>query len=120
MAKIMVIDDSELATEMMQMILESEGHEVLCLNGALGATGQVSDFQPDLLFLDVNMPALSGDQLIELIRKNDKTKNTKVLLFSDREDSELRSLSDECGADGYMQKTSDQDEIINVVKSFCK
>lgn len=119
MAKIIVIDDSELATEMMKMVLESEGHEVISINMALGAVRRVSEEQPDLVFMDVSMPALRGDQMIELLREGEKTSQIKVLLFSDRDESELKELAGKCGADGYMQKTSDQDLIINTVKSYC-
>jgi DNA-binding NarL/FixJ family response regulator len=72
--------------------------------------------KPDLVLLDVLMPGLTGDKITKLIKESGLA--TKIVLHSGKENNELRELSKECGADGYIKKTNDKHEFINKVKSF--
>ena len=118
MAKVLIIDDSEVVIGMVQMMLEDAGYEVVALSSGLGASSRILEEQPDLVLMDVNMPAISGDSLVELIRKNPRLSTTKVVLFSDRPAKELGEIAGSCGADGFINKTSDQNELVGSVKSW--
>ncbi len=118
MAKAVVIDDSELVLDMVKMMLDGTGIEVVVKDSPLGASSFIANESPDLLLLDVTMPALSGTNLVEIIRKNPRLNDLKVVLFSDRPVRELERLALECDADGYMGKTSDPEEFVGNVRSW--
>ena len=86
MRKILIIDDDQAHLDSARGILEAEGYEVFTQNQPFGATNAVIRLQPDLVLLDVNMPALSGDRLAEVLRANSLTRNVKVALHSSNDE----------------------------------
>ena len=116
--KVMIVDDSDLVLEIYKNALESAGFEVITRNTPFGTASLISSEKPNLVLLDIFMPALSGDKLVELVRKDKNIKNTKLLLFSDRPVDELKSVSATCGADGFIQKTRDHMDVVRKVQSW--
>ena len=113
---ILVVDDCAVTLKITGRYLENAGFEVISRSRPIGTTAEIFRMKPDLVLLDVLMPGLTGDKLTKIIRQSDK--ETKIVLFSGKENNELRKLSRECGADGYIKKTTDRHEFINKVKSF--
>ena len=113
--KILAIDDSELALEVTRSMLEDAGFQVITMNSALGASAAIVKENPALVLCDMAMPALSGDRLIDVLRKNKILQNTRIVLYSDRPIAELEQAVKRCGADGYIQKTGDPQEFIRRV-----
>ena len=70
---------------------------------------------PDVVLMDIGLPELDGIQATSIIKKNNK--NIKVLIFTSREtdDDVFDSLS--AGADGYIMKGSNEEQIINAIKA---
>lgn len=118
--KIMIVDDSEMILEIVRLVLEDAGYEVVTRDTPFGTAAAVSVEKPDLLLLDVSMPALTGDKIVEVVRNNEKLKHTKVCLFSDRSELELNRIVSECGADGYIQKTDDENKLVEQVGGWLK
>jgi len=118
--KVMVVDDSEMILEIVKLVLEDAGYEVVTRSSPFGTAAAVSVEKPDLLLLDVSMPALSGDKIVEVVRNNEKLKNTKVCLFSDRSEIELNKIVFACGADGFIQKTDDEEKLASQVAGWLK
>lgn len=69
--KILVVDDEVVLTKMVKMNLERTGkYEVRTENSGSKALQAVRDFKPDLIFMDVMMPDMSGDEVIAEIRED--------------------------------------------------
>ena len=66
--KILVVDDDKSFLEELTDFLSSSGYEVVAFNSAFGALSAVDTLQPDLVLLDLKMPAKSGFQLAGEIR----------------------------------------------------
>ena len=113
---IMVVDDCEITLEVTRLHLEEAGFEVITRSRPLGTTAEIIRTKPDCVLVDVSMPGLTGDNIIKIVRES--TIETRIVLFSAKESNELRELSRECGADGYIKKTNDKSELIAKVKSF--
>lgn len=116
--KIMIVDDSEIILEMVKCILEEAGYEVITRDSPFGTAVAASTEKPDLILLDVSMPALSGDRIVEVVKDNQKLRDVKVCLFSDRSVRELNELVSSCGADGFIQKTDDDSDFVKQVQSY--
>jgi two-component system OmpR family response regulator len=106
MKKILIIDDDPAHLDSTRGILEAEGYEVFTQGQPFGATNAVIRLQPDLVLLDVNMPALSGDRLAEVLRANSYTRDTVVVLHSSNDEDHLRTTARRLGLDGYVCKGS--------------
>jgi len=116
--KIMIVDDSELMLEIYKNALQTAGFEVITRNTPFGTAALIASEKPDLVLLDIFMPALSGDRLVEVVKKDKGIKKTKIVLFSNRPEGELESVASACGADGFIQKTGDYMEVVRKVRSL--
>ncbi|GAB5047226.1 response regulator [Thermodesulfovibrio sp. TK110] len=91
--KILIIDDREEDLRITKDLLEKVGYNVIENLGWLGSTNKIKNFKPDIVLLDINMPALSGENLYELLEKNLKIEGIPVLFYSSMEESFLRRLA---------------------------
>jgi two-component system OmpR family response regulator len=115
---ILIIDDSQLTLKLTSRVLEHGGYTVLTADSPLGVSSTILRQKPDLVLADVDMPALSGDQLVALIKGNKLLQHTRVVLHSDRSLEDLLTLCKASGADGVIQKTDNLDELLDKVGNY--
>lgn len=83
--KILVVDDDPTAVELIEVILESEGYDVVkTYNGKEGLQFAITE-QPDLMILDLIMPEISGFQLAHQMRHHDETKDIPIIILTSME-----------------------------------
>lgn len=112
---ILVVDDSEICLELARDALEEAGYAVVTASSPLGASRLLQRSQASCVVVDVMMPALTGDKLVDILRK--ATRGTvPILLHSDRPFSELTAMARECGATAAVPKTSDSAVLVREVK----
>jgi len=102
--RILVVDDDEKHLLTTREILELAGYEVVVHNSPFRTSEVVRKVSPDLILLDVNMPALSGDRLCSLLKGHASLKKIPVILYSSNDEDSLRRSVAEFGADGYVCK----------------
>jgi len=115
--RILLVDDSEVVREMVKSVLEEAGFEVSTHPSPFGFSRSVMRDHLDLVLMDVSMPALNGDKLVEIAIRNGFAK-CPIVLFSDRPPHELAMLARRCGADGYIAKTQDARALVQAVTRF--
>lgn len=118
MRKIMIVDDSEITLEVTAYALESAGYSVTALQSPLGLTSALYDHRPDLLLIDVDMPALSGAKVAELVRSNKSFDRIQVILYSSRPSEELQAAVEMSGSNGFLQKTGDVEDLVTALESL--
>lgn len=101
---VMVIDDDEIHLYTTRELLENNHITVNTYQGSFGATSRVKAVRPDLLLLDVNMPALSGANLADLIKPICMEMNTPIVFYSSNDEETLRELVAIHGVQGYICK----------------
>lgn len=109
--KILVIDDSASALSIVSQVLENAGYEVIVRKEAVLVSSTILRERPDIVLLDVNMPAIQGDKLAEIIRGHPAGAKTTLLLYSVKPADELETLARRCGADGFIQKGADASRL---------
>jgi two-component system cell cycle response regulator DivK len=72
---------------------------------------------PDLIILDVYLPMMNGDEVTKILKKNDELKHIPVILITANAMA-LDERVKECGADGYLTKPFEPEELIGIVKKF--
>lgn len=102
--RVLVIDDSEVSRVALAEALERAGCQVFQLPSAIGATRLILRHNLRAVIVDVNMPGLSGDRLIAVLRSNPRLRDLAIIIVSGRSDVELDTLCRETNADGALEK----------------
>jgi CheY-like chemotaxis protein len=110
--KVLVVDDDPVILEVIRERLEAAGYDVYVRADALGTSQWVAREQPDFLLLDVMMPALSGGELGQLLKRSHSTNQTAVILHSSMATASLKPIIERTGAIGAIAKTSDGAQFI--------
>jgi len=94
MKKIAIIEDDQAISQMYRMKFENEGYEVeTAENGEVGLE-LIKKMKPDIILLDVMMPIMNGDEMLEKLRNEPWGKDTKVIILTNIGEQELpKSLS---------------------------
>lgn len=114
--KVLVVDDDPVVLDVARARLERIGCETLVHDRGLGTNRIVLKNEPHIVLLDVEMPGLDGDQLVDLIQENEWTPGEPwpaVILHSGKNDTELQALAHKTGAAGAIAKTPETDEFIS-------
>jgi DNA-binding response OmpR family regulator len=110
--RILVIDDDADVVQFVRISLEREGYEVTtALEGAAGLRAAL-DSPPDLVLLDILMPDLDGLEVLNRLRVNPTITSVPVVLLTARADSRDRVRGLELGADDYITKPFDIEELV--------
>jgi CheY-like chemotaxis protein len=106
--RILVVDDDPIVLEVVRARLEGAGHEVHTRENAIGTTQWVATHRPDFVLLDISMPAISGNELLLLLKKRDVTSSVGVIFYSGLPPEELASVVRDSGALGAIAKSADE------------
>jgi len=112
MARIILADDDEIVSDIVKDALTSAGHIVGVLNNGADALRAIQLKRPDLVILDCNMPALNGLLVLREIRQALTTYDTPVLVLTGRQSRRDAELAFNQGADDYMKKPFDPEELV--------
>ncbi|MDO8757506.1 MAG: response regulator [Elusimicrobiota bacterium] len=82
MPKILVVDDDPDCVEMLSIHLKRRGYTVVGANDAPNALERAAYDRPDLILLDVRMPSVDGFRITEILRSNELTELTPIVLMS--------------------------------------
>ena len=114
--KILVVDDSAISLEAAKLALVSAGFDVVTLENPLSVARAIREEKVDLILMDVNMPALSGTKVTEIILGRGNA-SAPVVLYSAMDESSLRAQAAACGAAGFIRKAG-MDNLGLQVKAF--
>ena len=104
--KILLVDDDRRHLDATKELLEIDGYEVLTQDEPLGTTRVVMSERPDLVLLDINMPALSGERLASILGANRMTRTTRLVFYSSNDEDSLRQSASRHRVAGYICKGS--------------
>lgn len=102
--RVLVIDDSEAARAAINGLLAPAGYEVHQLPSAIGATRIILRSAIEAVIIDVSMPGLSGDRLVELLRSNPRFNDLVIILVSG-DPEHLKRISEKLEVDGAIAKS---------------
>jgi DNA-binding response OmpR family regulator len=104
MPKIAIIEDDQAIAQMYRFKFEGEGYTVeTAENGRLGLE-LAEKMQPDIILLDLMMPEMNGDEMLELLRKTDWGKDIKVIILTNMGEQEIPASVRELGVSGVILK----------------
>jgi|SRR4051812_17991582 len=86
----LVIDDSMLIRHTVGRFLESRGFKVETANNGIAALELLELIRPDLIVTDLQMPELSGYQLIDVLKANEETADIPILVLAAKPSAQIR------------------------------
>jgi len=118
MAKVMVVDDAVSELKLMENILKSAGHQVVCYEDGEQLEQRIADERPDLLLLDIVMPNRNGYEVLRGLRKDERTKDTPVVFVSSKNQESDRVWGKRQGAADYLPKPFTPEQLLTMVRQF--
>ncbi len=112
---ILICDDDEGVLEVLCLVLKNVGFNVVPEKTSTNIFFTLALEKPDLLLVDLSMPALPGDAVIRKLKSNPSTSNIPVILIS--ASPEAITVAAETGADGFLAKPFQLDERIGTINS---
>ena len=119
-ATILVADDQEANRELLSAMLEAQGYRVVCAVDGDQALQVSLDQSVDLALLDVMMPRRTGFAVCRAMKSKPETRLIPVVLVTSLNNSEDRVQGIECGADDFLSKPVNKEELLARVGSLVK
>ena len=114
--KILVVDDEVDLVETLRFPLEMEGFKVLVSYNGEDALNQARKENPDLILLDLMLPKLDGYKVCRLLKFDERYKHIPILMLTAKTQEKDKLLGKETGANEYITKPFDIDELMEKVK----
>ncbi len=117
---ILVVDDQFQNIELLEAYLVGRGYEIVKAASGQEALEKISGNQIDLILLDVMMPGMSGIEVLEKLRADEKTRLLPVVMVTVLKETEDKVKALEAGCDDFISKPFDKVELLARVKSILK
>ncbi|MCC6905787.1 MAG: response regulator [Anaerolineae bacterium] len=109
--RILVVDDEEDIANMLKIYFTGQGYDVDVAHRGGDAIARVQAALPQLVILDIMLPDMDGYTLCRNLRTNNRTKHIPVIFLTQRDERSDRIAGLELGADDYITKPFDIDEL---------
>ena len=118
LGRVLVVDDDEVIRRLIAVNLQLEGFDVETAVDGQDCLERVTEVAPDVITLDVMMPRLDGWETAVQLRKSPETAHIKVVLITARAQEDDKTRGSHVGADAYLTKPFDPNEMIRVVREL--
>ena len=119
MKTILVVDDNKETTDMVKLMLELNNYGCVTANSAQECLELMAKSKFDLILLDMAMPVMSGLELLEKLKTEDKLAGNKIVLFTASPmytDMDLEKIKERFGAVERVRKPFTEKELVGVIK----
>lgn len=116
--KILVVDDSSTARELIIDVLKNKKLQILTASNGEEALCKAQSESPDLILLDVVMPGQNGFQVCRQLKTGNLTKDIKVILVTSKSQKSDRFWGLKQGADGYLVKPFEKSDLLKCIENY--
>ena len=99
--KLLVIDDDSAVTDLLSLLLKSNGFDVSATNNSAEGLGMIREISPDVVILDLMMPEMDGWQICKAVREFSQV---PIIILSALNDPSMIASVLDAGADDYLTK----------------
>ena len=115
--RILLVEDEEDVREIVVFRLEQAGYDVIAAGDGESGLELAEKEVPNLIFLDLSLPGMKGDEVCLKLKANEKLKAIPVVIFSASVDK-VRAKARAVGADDYLVKPWEPEELVAKVRKF--
>ncbi len=116
--KVLVVDDEPFICRSLSFVLRKADYEVIEARNGEEALELIRTEKPDLVFLDVMMPKISGFDVTRTVKADADMRNTLIVLLTAKGQDSDRQTGTDAGADGYMTKPFSPTKILERAKEM--
>lgn len=117
--KVLVVEDEPDILEILELRLAREGFSVLSAVDGCEGLKKAGDEKPDLIVLNVLIPRLDGNELCRKIKSDEALKDIKIVMLSAKADEASKKEGLAAGADAYVTKPYDWEDLISRINKLC-
>lgn len=117
---IAIIEDNIDHMELLQKPLKEVGYEVYGAVSDFGIIKKMGMKKPDLIILDLKLGLLSGEDVVDALRKKDFIDGIPIIIISLKEENEIRKAVEEMGAAAWASKPVTNENLLKLVKKHIK
>ncbi|MDQ2734000.1 MAG: response regulator [Pseudomonadota bacterium] len=114
LARILIVDDEGDLLQVLQFVLEEEGYDVLTATNGADALQLVSPDTVDLVILDMSMTKMSGFEVAQQLRANEKTSRVAIAVHTGLPEDAVRARFSDY--DVYMRKVDDVSVLVGAIR----
>ncbi len=115
--KILLIEDELDLAEVTKIRLKNSGYEVISAVNSEEAFAFLQRDIPDLILLDLLLPGMQGEEVCKKLKCDDRLKTVPVILFT-ASASNIPKVAKEIGADDYIMKPFEPEDLLSKIKKF--
>ena len=115
MTRILVVDDLKDVTETMGLLFETLGHDTRIAADGRQAVEAASEFEPEIVFMDLDMPVLNGYEAARAIRSAPLARQPFLVALTASTGVAVEVATRACGFDFYLRKPADTNALLAVV-----
>jgi DNA-binding response OmpR family regulator len=119
-ARLLIVDDERDNRELLDVILAWEGFATATAANGEDAILAVAEQRPHLILLDVMMPGMDGYQVATRLKGELASRDTPIIIVSAMTDESSRAQSKKCGAEDFLAKPVDRDQLMLQVKKLLR
>jgi two-component system, sensor histidine kinase and response regulator len=112
---VLFIDDEGVWLNAIKMAVKEAPFKVITAEGGERALKELHRHKPDLILSDVRMPDINGFDLFEKVRKDPALRSIPYIFMSSIEDFDAKRTAKQIGADGYIEKPFNSEQIQSVI-----
>ena len=114
--KIFVIEDDQAIVEVVKIILENEGYDVITTGVADQILPIIYEESPQLILLDIWLGGYDGGSIAKELKSSQSTKHIPIIITS--ANNETERIAATSGADGFLLKPFTMDNLLQTVKKY--
>ncbi|MFH1096419.1 MAG: response regulator [Candidatus Desantisbacteria bacterium] len=116
--KILAVDDDIAIVRMIEFKLKAAGLEVVCAFNGQDALDKILEDKPDLIVTDINMPLMTGIELIRQLKGSAQTKDIPIIILSARGEDEQKEEAKQIGANVFVNKPFAPSKLLEIVQKM--
>ena len=120
MSTVLVVEDGLTDMEFISKYLQQAGYFVVCATNSAEAQSKIGRSKPDVIVLDVILPGKSGYEFCRELKNNTETGNIPVVFCSTKNSDVDKMWGNMLGADAYLAKPVDKEELVLTLKRLIK
>ena len=115
--KILIVDDDPDLRQALRLRLRANHYDTINAGDGYSAIAQAYKEHPDLIILDLGLPAGDGYVVLDRLQKDDKLSTIPVIVLTARDAQSSERLALQSGAAAFFQKPADNAELLNVIRA---